>query len=96
MINWINLVANSLWILGLSLGLATLGVLYWEGGVHALRLRDQLARPGPRLAINLAGLLFCLGLAATGTYILERLLWLLLGLIFLLQIILARSRGSSS
>ena len=85
MINWYNLFANSLWILALSFLLAILSYTRWEAKRQGKRLRGRLNQPDRSLPLNLAGALFCLGLAATSQRWWEIALWLLLFVLFLLQ-----------
>jgi hypothetical protein len=51
-------------------------------------LRAQLAESGVQQAFNLAGVLFCAGLATTSRRPLEMILWSVLGVLFLVQIAL--------
>lgn len=86
MIDWVNLAANALWIIALSLALAVLSFASWEAKVGGERLRVVLSRPRWELALNLAGALFCLGLAATSDKMWEQALWLVLAGLYLFQI----------
>jgi hypothetical protein len=85
MINWYNLFAKSLWILALSFLLAILSYTRWEAKRDGKRLRDRINQPDRSLPMNLAGALFCLGLAATSQRWWEIGLWLLLFVLFFLQ-----------
>ena len=78
MINWVNLAASALWIIGCALGLAAVSYADWEAAMSGERLRVRLRQPRIQIAIHLAGALFCLGLAATGRTWWERALWGLL------------------
>lgn len=86
MIDWLNLAANALWICALALALAVLSFASWEAKVGGERLRIVLSRPRWEFTLNLAGVLFCLGLAATSSKIWERALWLVLAGLYLFQI----------
>lgn len=86
MIDWYNLVANALWICALALALAVLSFASWEAKVGGERLRVVLSRPRWEFALNLAGALFCIGLAVTSDRIWERALWLVLAGLYLFQI----------
>jgi hypothetical protein len=86
MIDWLNLAANALWICALALALAVLSFASWEAKVGGERLRAVLSRPRWEFTLNLAGALFCLGLAATSDKIWERALWLVLAGLYLFQI----------
>lgn len=85
MINWYNLFANSLWILALSLALGVISYTRWEAVQTGERLRDRLNHPARSLPLNLAGALFCVGLAATSQRWWEIGLWLLLFVLFMVQ-----------
>jgi len=85
-IDWYNLAANALWIIALALALAVLSFGTWEARVGGERLRVTLSRPRWEFTLNLAGALFCLGLAATSDRIWERALWLVLAGLYLFQI----------
>ena len=89
MIDWGNLAANALWIGGLSLALAALSFAAWEAGTLKEKIATRLGRPGYRAALNLAAVLVCLGLAGTAGRWWESGLWLLLGVAFLAQTIMA-------
>jgi hypothetical protein len=86
MIDWYNVFANFLWILALSLALATLSFARWEAQVRGQKLKDELNRDRWQLPLNFAGVLFCAGLAATTTVMWERILWLIMLVLFLVQV----------
>ncbi len=86
MIDWLDLAFNSLWVIALALALAVLSFASWEAKVGGERLRDVLSRPRWEFTLNLAGALFCLGLAATSDKIWERVVWLVLAGLYLFQI----------
>lgn len=96
MIDWPNLGANALWILGCALALATLSHASWRAHLLGQRLRQQLQTAGAQYALAIAGTLFCLGLAATSATPLETALWLALALAFLAQIWLLRRQRRAS
>lgn len=89
MIDWISLAANSLWILGLALALATFSYASWGASFYKKRFRDSLTEPGAVISFSISGVLFCAGLAATSDSTLEIVLWAILGVLFLVQTILA-------
>ena len=88
MIDWIGLASNALWILGLTVGLATLSYASWQASIHKEKFTARLKRVPIQLALNLAGLLFSAGLAATSDAMLEIVLWIGLALAFAAQVIL--------
>jgi hypothetical protein len=85
MIDWYNLASNALWIFALALALAVFSFAYWERCVTGERMRVILAKPRWEVGLNLAGTLFCLGLAATSDRIWGRVLWLVLMGLYLVQ-----------
>lgn len=87
MIDWPNLFRNSLWILGLALALAALSYASWEASLHKEKFRARLNRAPIQVALNLAGVLFCAGLAAIAASTLEIVLWALLAVAFAAQIV---------
>ena len=96
MINWVNLAANSLWILGCAVALATLSYASWEASVLEERFVARLKLPAYQVALNLAGFLFSAGLAATSDTTLKIILWLILTVVFLGQMIVAYFRMRKS
>lgn len=87
MIDWGNLAANALWILGCALALGSFSFASWEASLYKEKITARLRRPALQFALNLAGLLFCLGLAATETRLIVTILWLVLGVLFLAQLV---------
>ena len=67
MIDWYSVAANSLWILGLAVLLATLSYSDWKRSVEKRSLRSVLGEFTPSLCINFGLFLFCSGLLATST-----------------------------
>ena len=86
MIDWQGLVPNALWITGLSIALTVLSYTIWQARVSGESLRQHLSQAPNQVALNLAGLLFCLGLAGSSSRTWEQVVWLVLGLGFALQI----------
>jgi len=84
MIDWLDLAANSLWVLGCSLALAAFSYASWQAWLYRQSLRLRLGSPGTLRVLALAGMLFCIGLAAlSGSN--KALLWGILAFLFLLQ-----------
>lgn len=96
MIDFWGVIANSLWILGLALLLATLSWSSWIASVEKVRLRAVLARPGVQRVLNVGLALFCAGLASTGRAWWERVLWGLLVVAFSVQVWLVGRRREGS
>jgi len=82
MIDWWTLGHNALWIVGLALGLAVLGVAHDEAQREAVGLRDKLSQAGFQLSLDLSLALFCLGLLFSGRAWWEHVGWGLLTLAF--------------
>jgi len=92
MIDWFNLVMNSFWILGCSIALATLSYASWEASTMKDKFIIRLKQPGYQISLNIAGLLFCIGLAGTSDVVWQQILWGLLGLGFVFQIFMEIKR----
>jgi hypothetical protein len=88
MIDWIALASNALWILGCSAGLATLSYASWQASIRGEKFIAQIKRIPIQISLNLAGLLFCAGLAATSGASLEIALWGILAVAFAAQVVL--------
>ena len=91
MINWFQLLANSLWIFALALALTVVGYTQWEKSMWKGRFRDLVNRSPRAILISLVGALFCLGLALVDQAWWERLLWGILVVLFAAQTWMARS-----
>jgi len=85
-IDWVSVGSNALWILGCAIALATLSYASWEASLYREKFGMRLQRPSFQASLNLAGLLFSLGLAATSDALWEKALWLLLAVGFLYQL----------
>lgn len=93
MIDWFNLVANSLWILGCAIALATLSYASWQASILKEKLRPRLDAPGTQRSLYLSGILFCAGLAGASDSTFEVILWAVLGFLFCLGLIQSIRRG---
>jgi hypothetical protein len=85
MINWLKLIANSFWILGCALALATLSYASWQASVENEKMRMILSSPRYKISLYAAGTLFSIGLAATSDRIWEIILWIILTFLFIIQ-----------
>ncbi len=65
MIDWLDLTANAIWIVGCALALAVLSYSSYQAHLRRERMRAVLGRPSYQAALNLAGALFAAGMAAT-------------------------------
>ena len=83
MIDWGNLLANSLWIMGCALALAVLSFASWQASIYSERISVRMSNLGYKIAFALAGVLFCAGqfLLVEATYL--RVLWVFLGFLLL-------------
>jgi Ca2+/Na+ antiporter len=88
-IDWGNVFGNMLWILGCAVALATLSYQSWLASKHRAKYSTMLKQPGAQFAMDLAGLLFCLGLAVTANSWVKYLIWGLFSAAFLYLAILA-------
>lgn len=86
MIDWFNLGANALWVIGCAVVLATLSYANWEAGLFRQKFAERLKQHSTLLVLNLGGLLICLGAALTRQEWWWIVLWGLLGLAFLIQV----------
>ena len=82
MIDWIGVGSNALWILGCAVALATFSYASWEASVYNEKFTARLRRTPILACLNLAGLLFSLGLAATSDAAIEKILWLVMAVAF--------------
>ena len=86
MIDWLDLAANTIWIFGCAVALSMVSYASWEAHARGERMRMVLRRPRMQVGLNLAGVLFCLGVAATTRSIWEIVLWLFLAVLFAVQV----------
>lgn len=96
MIDWYNLLMNASWILGCAVALATLSFTSWEASASGKTFKDCLRQSKIQIALNIGGLLFTVGLAGTSQSIWQRVLWIILGLGFLVQILIEFFRRDNS
>jgi hypothetical protein len=87
MIDWFNLGANAVWVVGCSVVLAALSYASWEASLYQQKFSERLKPRGMQLAINLGGLLICLGAALTRGEWWWMALWGLIGAICLVQVV---------
>lgn len=89
MIDWGNLAANALWILACAIVLATLSFASWEASLAKIRMSERLRLPAYQALFNLAGVLFCAGLAWLSDRLLLRIAWIILAVTSLVLFILS-------
>ena len=90
MLDWKTVVFNSSWVIGTALALATLSHAIWVAGQARNRLQHILTQPGYQRAFNLAGLLFCLGLAGTMRETWKLIGWLIIAGLFTARLVRIR------
>jgi hypothetical protein len=85
MIDWWGVFSNAIWIGGAALALAAVSWASWQASVDHQRLRQALGQSSIQAALNIAGALFSLGMAATARSPLEIIIWLILAALFVYQ-----------
>jgi mannose/fructose/N-acetylgalactosamine-specific phosphotransferase system component IIC len=93
MIDWQSVLFNSIWILGASLALAVLSITYFKAQSESESVRNTLSDSGLTLALKIAGIIFCLGIAMTSHSWWEITLWIILVIGFGYQIFLLLSKS---
>jgi len=78
MIDWLNLLFNSIWIIGIALALAVFSIAYYQAQLGKVKIGSILGAPKFVLPLHLAGVLFSLGMALTSSRWWEILLWIVL------------------
>jgi hypothetical protein len=96
LIDWPSLAASALWIAGLALALAALSFAGFEATYSRQPLGALLKQRRFDLTLNLAGLLFCAGLAASTAQLLQLILWTVLAVLFLVSALLALRKRQPS
>jgi hypothetical protein len=75
MIDWVGVGTNSLWLLGLAVGLAVFSYADWSAHDTHQRLRDVFGQAALRVPLWSGLILFCVGVALSGGRWWERALW---------------------
>jgi hypothetical protein len=88
-----EVIANSLWILGLTVLLAALSWARWIAYTEQSRLRTVLKQPSIQMILDTGLFLFCAGLAATGRTWWEHVLWGVLAAAWVVQAWLAQANA---
>ena len=87
--DWHGLAGHALWICGLAVLLATLGMVHFEARAAGERLRHRLGEREPQLAIAVGLILFCAGLLLSTDTWWERVIWgacLALAIVWLVRV----------
>lgn len=85
MIDWFSVGFGALWILGLGLVLATLSFANYLASQQKRRFRQVLGMPTCQIMIDVGLAFFCMGQAGGVSALWERLLWIVLALMFAVQ-----------
>ena len=86
--SWYGLVGTTLWICGLAVCLATLGMAYFEARAAEDRLRHRLGEREPQMATAVGLILFCAGLLLGSDTWWEKGIWgvcVALGIVWLIR-----------
>ena len=75
MINWLNLLSNSIWIIAIAFALAVFSIAYWETQTGGEKLRALFSEYRYAFPLILAGVVFCLGMAAISARWWEWIFW---------------------
>ena len=85
-IDWLQVLANAIWMLGLAILLSGFSYASYQAAGAKRSLRRQLQMPGFNLVSSLGLFLFCIGLAATDSQSWwKSVVWSLLALAFAWQ-----------
>jgi hypothetical protein len=85
MIDGWSVCSNALWISGGALALAAFSYASWQASITPQRLTQALRQSSIQAALNAAGTLFSLGLAATARSLPEAIVWLVPAGLFVFQ-----------
>lgn len=75
---WASIAGNTLWIFGLSLALSVVSIASYQSQRFGKRSDQVLSEPGMKIALNLAALVFCLGLGLLSAPAWGKVLWFIL------------------
>jgi len=82
MIDWLALGFGALWIFGLGLELAALSLAYYQSVQQKIGFVQALEARVCRIMIDLGLAFFCLGRTGSVLAVWERIVWLVLGVLF--------------
>jgi len=78
--DWVYLAENPLWIVALAWLLALFGIVYWESMTQRQPFSKVFSQIDVRISLDLAILLFSLGLGLVTVPLWEKVLWFVLSL----------------
>lgn len=87
MFDLVNLLSNAVWVFACALTLATLSYACWKSSTQKAKLLTVLRDYRYQIALNLSGVLFCVGQAATSNANWEIFIWILLAVLFAAQVV---------
>ncbi len=85
MIDWVGVVTNGLWVLGLAGMLAAWSYFDYDAKIHGKPVRQVLNAPMFIRPFSLAAVVFCMGVAASGGSWWQRVAWAVLAILFAVQ-----------
>ena len=85
MLDWRALAFSSVWVFAAALALAAFSHASWAASQRQIKLGQVLGEKGYARIFNLAGVLFCIGMAGSVTETWRLVAWLVLGALFLLM-----------
>jgi hypothetical protein len=85
MIDWLGVITNGLWVLGLAGMLAALSYFDYYAKTHDLSVRQVLNAPMFVRPFSWAAIVFCVGAAASGGSWWQRVAWAVLAILFAVQ-----------
>ncbi len=84
MIDWLGVLTNGLWIAGLAGMLATVSYYVYEASRQG-KLRAAFGSPSFVFYFSVSTAVFCVGVAASGGELWERIAWAILSVLFAWQ-----------
>jgi purine-cytosine permease-like protein len=81
--DWVSLAGNSLWVAGCALALAVISGV--SGTARPGGFREHLGKPLAQMGLSLAFFLISAGQAEVAVPVWEKMIWVLLGLVFLVS-----------
>lgn len=82
MIDWIAVLFNALWVIGLSLALSIFSIAYYQSQQQKVPLSTLLGARWASIGLDGAGLLFCVGLVGSRQVLWQQVIWALLAAYF--------------
>lgn len=90
-INWLSVLINSFWIIGLSILLAAFSYHYWLANQENRRLKEQLEQPAFQRLFWLSFVFIGVGLAGTSQQVWESVVWIIFTLFSVVNTVKAKS-----